>query len=86
MFCESAKAFVNGCNAITESNHFTVVGDDSSCELIVNFDKTKNLDMVRVPVQVVEGGEVEKWVGKLSKDKVDEFTKEVIEHLESLKG
>jgi|TARA_B100000287_G_C20513958_1_gene734182 hypothetical protein len=35
---------------------------------------------------VSEGGEVEKWVGKLSKDKVDEFTKEVIEHLESLKG
>tara|TARA_B100001564_G_scaffold358137_2_gene376007 strand:- start:92 stop:814 length:723 start_codon:yes stop_codon:yes gene_type:complete len=59
MNTESAKAFVNGCNAITESNHFTVVGDDSSCELIVNFDKTKNLDMVRVPVQVVEGGEVE---------------------------
>ena len=23
------------------------------CELIVNYDKTKNLDMVRVPVQVV---------------------------------
>ena len=34
---------------------------------------------------VSENGEVEKWVGKLDKEKVDEFTKDVIEHLESLK-
>ena len=34
---------------------------------------------------VSENGEVEKWIGKLDKDKVDEFTLGVIEHLESLK-
>ena len=34
---------------------------------------------------VSENGEVENWVGKLNIDKVDEFTKDVIEHLESLK-
>lgn len=56
---ESATAFVNGCNAITECNHFTVVGDEDGCELVVNYDKTKNLDMVRVPVEVLSGDEVE---------------------------
>tara|TARA_R110000782_G_scaffold83153_1_gene163188 strand:- start:148 stop:657 length:510 start_codon:yes stop_codon:yes gene_type:complete len=34
---------------------------------------------------VSEDGEVEKWVGKLDIEKVDEFTKDVIKHLESLK-
>ena len=34
---------------------------------------------------VSENGEVENWVGKLNVDKVDEFTKGVIEHLENLK-
>ena len=34
---------------------------------------------------VSENGEVEKWVGKLDKDKIDEFTLSVIDHLESLK-
>jgi hypothetical protein len=34
---------------------------------------------------VSENGEVEKWVGKLNIDKVDEFTKSIIEHLKSLK-
>ena len=34
---------------------------------------------------VSEDGEVEKWVGKLDTKKVDEFTKDVIKHLESLK-
>ena len=34
---------------------------------------------------VSENGEVENWVGKLNIDKVDEFTKGVIEHLENLK-
>ena len=34
---------------------------------------------------VAENGEVEKWIGKLDETKVDEFTKSVIEHLESLK-
>ena len=34
---------------------------------------------------VSEHGDVEKWVGKLNKEKVDEYTKEVIEYLESLK-
>jgi|TARA_R100001443_G_scaffold90417_1_gene96852 hypothetical protein len=34
---------------------------------------------------VSESGEVEKWVGKIDKDKVDLFTKEVIQHLESFK-
>ena len=34
---------------------------------------------------VSENGEVETWVGKLNVDKVDEFTKDVIKHLESLK-
>ena len=34
---------------------------------------------------ISESGEVEKWVGKIDKDKVDLFTSEVIEHLESLK-
>ncbi len=56
---ESASAFVNGCNAITESNHFTVVGSDDEYELIVNYDKTKNLDMIRVPVRVVSSGDVD---------------------------
>jgi len=57
---EGANAFVSGCNAITESNHFTVVGDGEQCEFIVNYDKTKNLDMVRVPIKVVSGTEVDK--------------------------
>ena len=34
---------------------------------------------------VSENGEVEKWVGKIDKDKVDEFTKEIIEHLKNQK-
>jgi|TARA_B110000967_G_C18658631_1_gene447025 hypothetical protein len=34
---------------------------------------------------VSENGEVEKWVGKVDIKKVDEFTKDVIKHLESLK-
>ena len=34
---------------------------------------------------VSENGEVEKWVGKLNVEKVDEFTKSIIEHLQSLK-
>ena len=34
---------------------------------------------------VSEAGDVEKWMGKLNKEKVDEYTKEVIEYLESLK-
>ena len=56
---EAASAFVSGCNAITESNHFTVVGSDDDYELIVNYDKTKNLDMIRVPVKVVSSGDVD---------------------------
>lgn len=59
MSSDSATAFVNGCNAITETNHFTIVGDSDGCELIVNYDKTKNLDMVRVPVEVVDGSDVD---------------------------
>ena len=35
---------------------------------------------------VSENGEVEKWVGKVNKEKVKEFTDEVVKHLESLKG
>ena len=35
---------------------------------------------------ISEKGEVEKWVGDLDKDKVDEFTNEIIKHLESLKS
>ena len=35
---------------------------------------------------VSESGEVEKWVGKVNKEKVKEFTDEVVKHLESLKG
>ena len=50
-----ASAFVNDCNAITESNHFTIVENGNDCEIIVNYDKTKNLDMIRVPVKVVNG-------------------------------
>lgn len=34
---------------------------------------------------VSENGEVEKWVGKIDKEKVEEYTSQVIEHLESLK-
>ena len=34
---------------------------------------------------VSENGEVEKWVGKLDEGKVDEFTKDIIKHLKSLK-
>jgi len=34
---------------------------------------------------VSENGEVEKWVGKVDKKKMDDFTLSVIEHLESLK-
>ncbi len=34
---------------------------------------------------VSESGEVEKWVGKVNKEKVEEHVKEVIEYLESLK-
>jgi len=54
---EAAGSFVNACNAITESNHFTIVGDSSHCEFIVNYDRTKNVDMIRVPVKVVSGDE-----------------------------
>ena len=35
---------------------------------------------------VSENGEVEKWVGKLDKDKVDEYTNQVVDYLKSLKG
>ena len=35
---------------------------------------------------VSESGEVEKWIGKLDKEKVKEFTNEVVKHLESFKG
>ena len=52
---ESASSFVTGCNAISESNHFTIVGN----EFIINYDKTKNVDMIRVPVKVVSGTETE---------------------------
>jgi len=34
---------------------------------------------------ISESGEVEKWVGKVNKEKVEEYTQEVIEYLESLK-
>tara|TARA_B110000902_G_scaffold36016_1_gene38141 strand:+ start:97 stop:672 length:576 start_codon:yes stop_codon:yes gene_type:complete len=34
---------------------------------------------------VSENGEVENWVGKLDTEKVDEFTKDIIKHLKSLK-
>ena len=34
---------------------------------------------------ISESGEVEKWVGKVNKEKVEEHVKEVIEYLESLK-
>lgn len=34
---------------------------------------------------VSENGEVEKWVGKINKDKVNEFTTEVIKHLKEQK-
>ena len=34
---------------------------------------------------ISENGEVENWVGKLDKEKVDEFTKNIVEHLKSLK-
>jgi len=34
---------------------------------------------------ISESGEVEKWVGKVNKEKVAEYTQEVIEYLESLK-
>ena len=34
---------------------------------------------------VTEQGDVETWHGKLNEDKVDEYTKQVVEHLESLK-
>tara|TARA_Y100000114_G_scaffold77598_1_gene71353 strand:+ start:355 stop:927 length:573 start_codon:yes stop_codon:yes gene_type:complete len=34
---------------------------------------------------VSESGEVEKWVGKVNKDKVEEYVKEAVEYLESLK-
>jgi hypothetical protein len=34
---------------------------------------------------VSESGEVERWVGKVNKEKVEEHVKEVIEYLESLK-
>jgi|TARA_B100001094_G_scaffold270240_1_gene274964 hypothetical protein len=56
---QAAVAFVNGCNAITESNHFTVVGSDDSYELVVNYDRTKNLDMIRVPVKVISSGDID---------------------------
>ena len=55
---DAASAFVNGCNAITESNHFTIVENGDDCEVIVNYDRTKNLDMVRVPVKVVTSGDI----------------------------
>ena len=35
---------------------------------------------------ISENGEIEKWVGKLDREKVDIFTNEIVEHLESLKG
>lgn len=56
---QSATAFVNGCSAITESNHFTVVGSESNYELIINYDRTKNLDMIRVPVKVVSDSDID---------------------------
>ena len=34
---------------------------------------------------VSENGEVEKWVGKVNKDKVEEYTQQAITYLESLK-
>ena len=34
---------------------------------------------------ISENGEVENWVGKLDTGKVDEFTKDIIKHLKSLK-
>ena len=34
---------------------------------------------------VTEQGDVETWHGKLNEDKVDEYTKQVVDHLESLK-
>ena len=34
---------------------------------------------------VSESGEVEKWVGKVNKDKVEEYVQQVVEYLESLK-
>ena len=34
---------------------------------------------------ISESGEVEKWVGKVNKDRVDEYVKEAVEYLESLK-
>ncbi len=34
---------------------------------------------------VSENGEVENWVGKVNKEKVEEYTKYVVEHLNSLK-
>ena len=34
---------------------------------------------------VSESGEVERWVGKINKDKVNEATQEVIDYLEKLK-
>ena len=34
---------------------------------------------------VSEAGEVERWVGKINKDKVNEATQEVIDYLEKLK-
>tara|TARA_R110000744_G_scaffold52969_1_gene113322 strand:- start:72 stop:338 length:267 start_codon:yes stop_codon:yes gene_type:complete len=35
--------------------------------------------------KITENGEVENWVGKLNTEKVDEFTKDIIKHLKSLK-
>ena len=35
--------------------------------------------------KITENGEVENWVGKLDTEKVDEFTKDIIKHLKSLK-
>ena len=35
--------------------------------------------------KITENGEVENWVGKLDIEKVDEFTKDIIKHLKSLK-
>ena len=34
---------------------------------------------------ISENGEVEKWVGKLNKEKVDEYTEQIIKHLDSFK-
>lgn len=48
---DSASSFVTGCGAISETGHFTIVGS----EFIINYDKTKNVDMIRVPVEVVNG-------------------------------